>query len=102
VVEVRGEVDGDLGEGLVGVSNAVGEAELGEDAQAAAGDGGLAGEGDDGDAHPDGVDCCRVASVGVGVEADVDLVVELEIVRAGLAIGKSNVSGIEAGGCGMV
>ena len=55
-----------------GVGDQFWEADVGEDADAGAADGGFAGEGDDGDAHPEGVAGGGGAVVGEGVEGDVD------------------------------
>jgi hypothetical protein len=63
------------------------EIELGENGDATAGDGaggragGVRGEGDEGDAHPEGVAGSGAAGVGEGVEGDVDLLIELEVLR---------------------
>ena len=39
----------------------------------------IAGECEDGDAHPECFAGCRGAVIGVGVEGDVDLVVDLQV-----------------------
>ena len=52
-------------------------------ADADAGDVGLAGEGDDGDAHPEGFAGGGGAVVGEGVQGDGDLVVALEMLGGG-------------------
>ena len=103
--EVGGEGGGDLGEVVGGVGDEFLEAEVGELAEAGAGDGGGAWEGDDGDAHPVGVEGGGVAVVGEGVEADVDVVVEAEVFGAGAAgeegdAGRVDLKLIEEGGAG--
>ncbi len=78
--QIIGEVRGDL-DVLVGrVGDQFGETCVCKDADAAAGDWGLAAECDDGDAHPEGVAGCGAAYVGEGVEGDVDLAIFAEVV----------------------
>ncbi len=74
---------GNLGETAGRIRDEFGKSRGGKDAQARAAWRGCGGQGDDGDAHPEGVKRGGDAVVGDRIEADVDLIVELEILRAG-------------------
>ncbi len=67
-----------------------------EDACTGAAGGGAAGEGDDGEAHPEGVAGGGDAVVGEGVEADVDVVVGAEILASVAARGELDAVGGDA------
>src|SRR6185295_11964085 len=56
-----------------------GEAEICELADAGAGEGVSAAQGDYGDAHPEGIEAGGVAVVGEGIEHDVDVVIVREV-----------------------
>ena len=96
--EVGGERGGDLYEFVRGVGDEFFEVEIGELAEAGARDCGSAGEGDDGDAHPEGVETGGVAVVGNGVEGDVDVVVEGEVIGAGAAGVEGDAGGVDVEG----
>ena len=88
-------VDGEiycLGEKVVFAGgDQVGKLEIGEDAQPGAAWGGLAGEGDDGDAHPEGIAGGGDAVIDEGVETDVDAVEGAEVFAAALAANEFDV-----------
>ena len=107
-----GRIGGELlgeGEELVGgLGDEVGEADGGEEADADARHVAVAGEGEDGDAHPEGFAGGGGAVVGEGVEGDVEAVVAFEVAgvvgefgEEGEAVGGDGVFGeelVEAGG----
>jgi hypothetical protein len=53
----------------------------------------LADEGDDGDPHPEGIEVGGVAVIGEGVEAEVDAIVKLQVLRARKRRGKFDAGG---------
>ena len=67
-----------------------------EDRDAATADGGVAAQGDDGDAHPEGIAGGGDAVVGEGIEGDVDAVIEAVIFEAGLCGGELEAIGFDA------
>jgi len=78
--EVAGEGgrDGDVLVG--GLSDKFREVGVGEDGDAGAGEGELAGERDDWNAHPQGVAGGGAAVVGEGVQGDVDAVIGVKVI----------------------
>ena len=88
LVEVARPVDALGDEVLRGVGDEVGEAGVFEQRGAEAAGDGAAGEGERGDAHPQGVAGGGGAGEGEGIEGDVDLVMQLEVGVVGAAAAK--------------
>ena len=79
------------------VGDQVREVDVVQQRRTGAGDGCSAGERDDRDAHPQRIDARRVAVVGIGVERDVDRVVQREVAVARLAPHERDAFGWDAG-----
>ena len=71
--------------------------DVGKDTDTAAGDGGWAGEGDDGNAHPEGVAGGGAADIGEGVEGDVDFVVLVHVFWQGEFLNEGHAVGGDSG-----
>src|SRR5688500_4099164 len=96
LVSVGGEARGD-GDVLSGIArDELCQPGVGADADAGAADGGLAGEGDDGDAHPESVEGGGASGAGEGVEGDVDVAEGLVVLLDGAEWGEADQGGIDA------
>jgi hypothetical protein len=93
--EVVGESGGELNVLVGGMGDEISEMESREDRDAAAAGGGLAGKGDDRDAHEEGVEGGGAAGIGEGVEGDIHVVVLLKVLGEWGVVGEMDAGGID-------